>query len=77
LFRSDSAAPTTWRQNREQALRTGDASTSPGATERVTYWNQGNPNDYLGLVVYSKSNAAAQYYIQVTDLRVYLPLIRR
>jgi hypothetical protein len=77
LFRSDSGSSGTWHQNRGEAIRTGDASTSPGATERVTYWNQGNPNDYLGLVVYSKSNATAQYYIQVADLRVYLPLIRR
>jgi hypothetical protein len=75
LFRSVSGTATTWHQSRGEAIRTGDDSTTPDTTERVSYWNQGNPNDYLGLVVYSKSNAAAQYYVQITDLRVYLPLL--
>ena len=77
LFRSDSASSATWHQNRSEAIRTGDAFTSTNATESVTYWNQGNPNDYLGLVVYSKTNATAQYYVRVEDLRVFLPLLLR
>jgi hypothetical protein len=77
LFRSNPASAATWYQNRSEAIRTGDDSTSSGATERVIYWNQGNPSDYLGLVVYSKTDATAQYYVLVEDLRVYLPFIRK
>jgi hypothetical protein len=77
LFRSNSANSATWHQSMSEAIRTGDSSSSPGATERVSYWNQGNPNDYLGLAVYSKTNATARYYVRVQDLRVYLPFIRK
>jgi hypothetical protein len=75
LFRSNPASSNTWHQSPGEAIRTGDASTASGATESLIYWNQGNPNDYLGLVVFSKSNATAQYYVRVEDLRVYLPAI--
>jgi hypothetical protein len=75
LFRSTPGSSTTWHQSRGEAIRTGDDSTSPSARESISYWNQSGSGDYLGLVVYSKSNAAAQYYVQITDLRVYLPLL--
>lgn len=77
LFKSDPGTSSTWYRSKSQAVRIADASTLTGATERLTYFHTGNTYDYLGLVVYSNSNASAQYYILVEDLRVFVPFVRR
>lgn len=77
LFRSMPADSATWSQGRLAAQTTGDASTSASQIEEVKYLFPGGTTDFLGLVVYSKTSNPAQFYIYVSDLSVFIPLVGR
>jgi len=77
LFRSDPGQAASWEQGRGGAVRTSDASTSPSAVEEISYLHVG-PSDWLGLVVFSNTQANAEFYINITDIaETFLPRIGR
>lgn len=77
LFRSDGATAATWTKARGQSVAAIDQSPAPDAVERLSYKTDAVAADYLGLVVYSKTNAGAQFYLLVLETGMYLPVTLR
>ena len=80
LYQSIDGIDSTYTQAKTDQVAGADSSTSPNQTESFayTYTNITPSYDQLGLVVYSKTNATARFYIYFgPDNSIYLPLINR
>lgn len=79
LFRSDSNVPSTWVQNRGQAVVAVDAYGVGSNVEQLIYSYSASISDYLGLAVYSNVQAAASFNVCIENLspRSFLPLIQQ
>lgn len=75
LFVSNSGGSSTWTQGRGFGVRSADAYGVGYGVEQLTYRLPSSSFDWLGLVVYSKAEAPAQFYVLVEDLNVYLPAL--
>ncbi len=75
LFASSGGASSTWTQSRSQYVKVADAFGTGNSTEQLSYLHTGAAADWLGLVVYSKVQAAASFYLYVEDLNIYLPVV--
>ncbi len=74
LYKSTSGSPSTYVKGQSSSIRLADGHTSLTRTESFLYTP--TQSDWYGLVVYSKTNAVANFYIRVEN-RVYTPLIRK
>jgi len=74
LFKSSSGTPATHYSSRGYGVVLSDASTSPAYKEKISY--ESTESDWLGLVVFSKQSAYAQFYIYISHA-AYLPAIMR
>lgn len=78
LFRSDGDDSATWARGRSHAIALADDYGSGDAVESVWYWHSPSASDFLGLVVFSKIQTPASFWIFMeSPIRVYLPIIVR
>ena len=76
LYQSNPADSSTWARRRSQAVAISDVSTANSAVEQVVFKNT-LVTAWHGLVVFNNGGGSGQFYILVSDLKLYLPLIRR
>jgi hypothetical protein len=75
LFQSTSGAASTYTQSHGMGVARSDISTSPSQVEQLMYADT-EANDYLGLVVYSKTQAVGSFYVVVEDM-FFLPQVSK
>jgi hypothetical protein len=73
LFRSDGGSPATWTQGRSESVASADAYGIGMDIERLKH--TASSSDWLGLVVFTRNQASASFYILVEDLKVFLPVV--
>jgi hypothetical protein len=82
LFLSNDATPSTWTLPRDKGVALADAAGVSDGIEKLSYHLDSSSPDVLGLAVYSKVRAPAQFWINiagssVSTNTVYLPLITK
>lgn len=74
LYKSTSGTPSTYVKGEGSYIKMADGHTSLTRVETFTFTP--TASDWYGLVVYSKTNAVANFYIRLQN-QIYTPLIRR
>jgi hypothetical protein len=82
LFLSNDATPSTWTLPRDKGVALADTAGVGDGVEKLSYNLDSSSPDVLGLAVYSKVRAPAQFWINIADSpastdTVYLPIITK